>query len=33
MLLKVGIPNLVCECNSGRRECHIPFSGHFDLDL
>ena len=32
ILLKVGIPNLVCGCHFSLQS-HIPFSGHFDLDL
>ena len=33
IFFEVGIPNFVCECIMGwrSRECHIPFSGHYDL--
>ena len=25
LLLNVGIPNVLCGCNFGRHECHVPF--------
>ena len=33
LFFEIGISNSMCKCILGMSECHIPFLGHFDLDL